>query len=757
MKTYWGIALCCLLFVGCHTSKRPVLYGLLDEESPLNLSVLQQQHPNDEGVYLFYKHDISHDLKPDFKNNAPRWYFFESYHWREVVLQETEEEQTVLDFSLASFEKIRKVNYRVIKPDGTEFGYSKSDLVKDKIGGDSTRFTVQIEALPVGSVVEAAYEIERGDLYKHLPLSHDVALQLEKPVREMAFAYTYPWDWRVQVKQIGEQRELMLSETESDDTETKTLHYKASQVPAFAQRQFGPYLKEVAPYFHVQVDKMEIGNVLVYESPEAWEEIANQFARHAKTPGRKTDGAIRKVLAELNITEGMPAREKIDVILAHVQQDITPHYRSRLEDVVKKQRGDAYAITTYTQALLAHAGVETSYLVAHSAEGGNFDETFITEEQMYRPVLKVEDMATGVYLFPSLARVPLGFIPSEFEQQPALNYKDGQFEGFTTIAPSNANVFADNSSFEVFINSEGEARVEAQLSLGHNSAYQFFQRAGDAQAESALIKQLLPHDDRHIDGLVYDVAVGAWGNPTMIKTEYGLEDCVRQDGDTVVFRSCGFFDAMHKGWAEFRLPSRMPADEKIQSQLTNQVTVTYPAGWTLLTEVKEVAETVAGGRFTRAVNAGTGRLEVEQALTLARQAVQPISMAATDVVNLPARASLPLLEMTTAPVFAELEGQEIEPGGPWTLVMKTFASIKEAEQEATRYRTALADQGYDINVLIDGNAPGEYRLVLGTFATRTGIESARDALGEAIPFDTWMLSLKPQMTAVSGKPEPVMQ
>ena len=101
-------------------------------------------------------------------------------------------------------------------------------------------------------------------------------------------------------------------------------------------------------------------------------------------------------------------------------------------------------------------------------------------------------------------------------------------------------------------------------------------------------------------------------------------------------------------------------------------------------------------------------------------------------------------------------GVEVEPGGPWTLVIQTFETVEEAEQEATKYRQELAEKGFDINVLMDGTS-ASYRLVIGTFATRTGIESARESLGEALPFDAWMLSLKPQMTAVSGKPGPVMQ
>jgi hypothetical protein len=44
-----------------------------------------------------------------------------------------------------------------------------------------------------------------------------------------------------------------------------------------------------------------------------------------------------------------------------------------------------------------------------------------------------------------------------------------------------------------------------------------------------------------------------------------------------------------------------------------------------------------------------------------------------------------------------------------------------------------------------------YRVVAGFFETRSGIETARATLAKAIPFDSWMLSIKPRMTAVTGQ------
>ncbi len=754
MKNYWGLVLFLLLFAGCHTSKRPVLYSLMEEESPADLSVLQRQYPGASGVYLFYKHDISNDLKPDFTNNAPRWYFFEAHHWREMVLedQSAEEPWRVMELALASYEKIRAINYKVTGPDGTVSKYRKSDLKKESMHGDSTRYWVAVDGLPAGSIVEAAYEVERGDLYKHLPLSHDVALQLDKPAVSLEFAYTYPWHWAVQVKETGFQTALELTETEDDKAETRTIHYMASQVPAFAQHQFGPYLKEVAPYFHVQVNKMEIGNVLVYERSDAWENVARGYAHYASID-RKTMAHVRDALKGLELAEGASQHAIIEAVLNHVQSDIEVTRRGDVADVAKKQHGNPFAVAAYARALLEEAGVSTAYLVAHAAAGGNFDETFVTKEQLYHPVLKVED---GAFLFPVLANVPLGYIPSAFEKQPALAFTAEGFEGFRTIAQTGALAYNDKNTYEVFVNSDGEARVTAALELGHHTAYQFFELAGGEEDAQSQIYQLLPHEDGQVDELVFQVRRGAWDTPTRIQAEYVLEDCVKQDGSQVVLRSCGLFSALHDGWAEYRLPRRMNSATGEVSEFTNSVTIHYPAAWTLLSEVRELAETVPGGSFVRKVASASGMVDVEQVLTLERQAVQPIAVAGQDVIALPARASLPMLELTTAPVFTAGLTEEIEPGGPWTLVIKTFASIEEAEKEATAYRNELANAGYDINVLVDGTAPGEFRLVLGTFATRSGIESAKETLGSAIPFDAWMLSLKPQMTAVQGKTGPVL-
>ncbi|MBX2821467.1 MAG: hypothetical protein KTR29_17355 [Rhodothermaceae bacterium] len=132
MKRTWGLFVCIFLVVGCHTSKRPVLYKLGDQ-AEVNVDALQKKHPSDESVFLFYKRDISHDLKPDVKNNAPRWYFFESYHWKEVILGEKAmDDIEIAQVKLGPDEKIRHFKAKVTHPDQTESSFNRKDL--DRVG-----------------------------------------------------------------------------------------------------------------------------------------------------------------------------------------------------------------------------------------------------------------------------------------------------------------------------------------------------------------------------------------------------------------------------------------------------------------------------------------------------------------------------------------------------------------------------------------------------------------------------------------------
>ena len=160
----------------------------------------------------------------------------------------------------------------------------------------------------------------------------------------------------------------------------------------------------------------------------------------------------------------------------------------------------------------------------------------------------------------------------------------------------------------------------------------------------------------------------------------------------------------------------------------------------------------------RRIEAADGVLKVQQELSLNAQTIEPMNASvALASYNLPASSQVPYLELSHSVWASMPELGEIEKGGPWTLVVGSFDNEEAAQQYASEYASKVKPKGYPISVLADEGPEMKYRVVVGTFATRTSVETALHMLNEEIPYDTWMLGLKKPLTATTGKPGPIKQ
>ena len=758
MKKIWGLVLGVLLIAGCHTSKRSVLYQIADENQPVNWTSLSYQYPGEEGVYVFYNQTIAHDLKPDFKINAPRWYFFESHHWKEAILQDrTGEDASAFEVELASNQELRVAQIRIVDSNGMESSYSRRDLERENAGGDSTRFRLANVYLEEGATIEAVYEVESRDLYDMPPLSHDVAFQQDRPMLSYAFDFVYPREWDIQVKRVGFDRTIEMAESRQEREETTSLHYTAERVPAFNSQNYRPYYKEVAPYFHVRLREFEVGTLLAYRAPEEWERIASRYQPYTADYSRKVTGRAEEVWQSLGVNVGAPAEERIAAVMNHVENDISFSSHPSPSEVAKEGHGNAYAITAYTKALLKEAGVSADYMIAHSAEGGYFDDDFISHEQLYMPLLRVQHAGRPLHLFPALRGVPAGYIPPEYERQPALMFEGGDYKGVRPLNGMQRAAYADHGDYQVFIDFDGRVRVKTALELGQYSAYRFNQQLREAGGDELgnLAKALLPHESRQISAFVYRVEEAGFNEPMRLIADYELDGCLEQVGDDYTLHSCGLFEPATESWYPFAQDRPTAFQLPAETSLSNRVSVTYPSQWTLVTEVSELSESSRQGRLERSVSTGEGTLEVEQRLSLNKQLLEPMTLASTfDAFRMSSTTRLPFIELSNS-VWASTDLGEIEKGGPWTLVVGSYDSATEAEKSLNNYQKNVNTKGYDTTILSSEEMPRKYRVVVGTFATRSSVETALHMLGEEIPFDTWMLSLKKPLTASTGDTEPV--
>ena len=760
MKSTWGIIVCLALLLGCNTSKQPVMYQLGDPIDENHRS-LKQSYANEDGVYLFYHHSLAHDLKPDVTNNSPRWYFFESYHWKEVVLRDHFDTSSYpVQFAIGPHEKIRAFSVRMVYPDQRARSFDRKDLVHFRLPGDSSRYHLPADSIPDGTVFEVTYEIERGNLYKQPPTSHDVPLQLSKPVKEFAFQYTHPKDWEIQVKKMGRYREVEMVEVFDDRAETRTLTFQSSNVAAFHQELYSPTFKQVAPYFHVKINASEVGNVLETRAPQSWDGIAKRYEYMVAAPSKRAREVAKSTLRRLELGEVNREDELVQMVLGHVREDIVVVSKQEKTNIWKDKKGDPFAVAAYTRVLLEELGFESDLLLVHSTEGGYFDEDFVSEEQLFIPVLRVHVSGEETYLFPSLSYVPAGYIPPKYEHQPALLFAGGAYTGFSSLPASSRDAYRDHGQYTIYVNAGGDVRVDASLSLGDHSVYRFNQALKHREdGELSLVARLLGHHTTYQVGVSYSISEATFKQPMEIQASYMLDDCVKERRDETQLQSCGIFEPINTEWHTFDSSRRTPIVLPSDITVINEIDVIYPGGWEYKGDQFAVKKRGEAVTFERSHTGGSGTLSMTQRLDLKKKEVWPLN--STDHVSpfrLPLGVSIAALTFSTnpqRPQVALMSPKGMDPDGPWTVVASSYATYEEASKEARKLEAVLSGETYPIRIIEPGVDSDSYHVVIGVFSTRSSVETARIVLTSELPYDAWIAAMNAQMTAVLNDSEPI--
>ena len=722
----------------------------------MDVEALHIKHPYEKSVFQFYKRDISHDLKPDVTSNSPRWYFFESYHWNEVILDETAyENDAVVRFKLGREEKIRHFAAHVTYPDQTQKLFKRKDLNRKRIAVDSSAYELVVDVLPEGAYVEVVYEIERKKLLKDPPLSHNVPLQFDRPVEHMEFAYTYPAHWEVQLKKEAPGRFIELEKSLNEKAETQTYAYRNTNVAAFHKEMYGPHLKQVGPYFHVKVNRLEVGNVLEWTGKPSWERVAEKHASITNA-SKRTQNSAKERIKQLGIDPAMSAVERISIIKSHIESEIEVVAAPGKRGIWKSKKGDPLDVAVYMSVLLEAAEISTDFLLAHTAEEGYFDDAFISHEQFYAPVLRTNLEGRETYLFPNKKGIPLGYVPVEYANQVALAYSDNEYEGIQTMISAPEVAYRDEANYKLFVNEDGKVRSEVAMELGLHTQYRLNQALlHQGESETSLVENLLAHDAAHIEGLVYHFNMEDPIYGGMLNASYELSGCFGTANKQVTIQSCGLFDPINTKWyplIEGRNTNPvLPADIRV----TNHVQVIYPDTWTISNLMPNVAEKGKRVIFERTFAQKSGQLDINQHVLFQRQAARSIvNPVLAHSFQLPLGTTLTSIKLDTTPQLAIIDLPSIKEG-PWTLIVETYDSYEAAVDKVIELESSSSVDAIPVRILSDGLIDDKYHVLLGNFSSRTDVETARAVLARELPFDSWIALINPQMTAVLNAEEPI--
>ena len=428
-----------LFLSACNTTERVVHFN---PEQPgaaqlaaNDIGTLQSKYANADGVYLSYNETLEHNVSIAFTSTIPHWKFYKIVDRSFAVFNTASPELNEFRLEVPSKDRLEQASIQVQTPGSMGVTYSMDDLIVQTGSNGEKVYSMSYSITEPGTVVSERFEITMGDLERNPPVSHDVPLQYALPAEQVNFQYIYPIWWQVDVKNLSLNQPLEYERIEDSDRRKIILSYSNQSVPGFTESPNGPYFKQAAPYFQLQVTNLSMGSALRYTSPEDWTEFARDYRRYAIGDGYRAPRSIQRTTQNL-VGPASSDLDRVEIILNYIKDNIIVvdnNKQKSFDLVLSRREGNIYMITGLMQAMLSEAGIDSEFLLIHPAYEGYFDPDFYSEDQLEEPALGVFVDGDQYYVLPGRQRSLGEALPRYFSGQTAMVITNDGFGGFTEV------------------------------------------------------------------------------------------------------------------------------------------------------------------------------------------------------------------------------------------------------------------------------------------------------------------------------------
>lgn len=403
--------------------------------SSSDLNTLQSKYSNADGVYLKYNETLEHNVSIAFTSTIPHWKFYKIVDRSYAVFNTASPELNEFRLEVPSKDRLEQAAITVQTPGSSGTTFDMDDLTVQTGSEGQKIYTMAYSIGEPGTIITERYEVTMGDLERNPPVSHDVPLQYALPAESVSFQYIYPIWWQVDVKNLSLNQPLGYERIEDSDRRKIILSYSNESVPAFEETPNGPYFKQSAPYFQLQVTNLSMGSALRYTSPEDWTEFARDYRRYAVGEGDRAARSIQKTTENL-VGPASSDLDRVEIILNYLKDNIIvvdSDKQKSFDLVLSRREGNTNMITGLMQQMLFEAGIDSEYLLIHPAYEGYFDPDFYSEDQLEEPALGVFVDGEQYYVLPGRQRSLGEALPRYFAGQTAMVITDEGFGGFTEV------------------------------------------------------------------------------------------------------------------------------------------------------------------------------------------------------------------------------------------------------------------------------------------------------------------------------------
>lgn len=597
----------------------PGVQAVSQSSSAVDVKALEAQYPGTDGVFLDRDTVLENVTSENYFANTSTWQFFQTYSCRYVLFNADSQALTTFSVAVKKGHSLERADLAITYPDGRTKTFSKENLkVETNSNFDSTYKFIYPE-VQKGCIITEGYVLVTNNCFSTPPLDHLVPLQFSIPCKRVGFKYLFPSGWQVQLKRLGPDRKLAITQTEQVDAKKKVMTYEAKDVPAVESEPFSPFFKEVSDYAEIMVTSLSLHGIQPYRSPGNWNAFGDRFRSYVINRDPIFSKRVKTTTEEITANAKTDV-EKLDAVVTWLQENMQVEYaRGNFADNLVAKKGSMHQITGLANAMLRELNIPAKYLLIHSAEDGFFDDTFFLGDELYIPALMVNLAGKDYVVIPYVKRMPISLVPERFQGQLAL----AVFPNGTELIQVPLGNQANNESLEEYnatIQEEGQVHIQEERTLAGQNAFSVRRTLSNLNKTETekVLKNLLTYTEGQVSFNSYSfVDQEDYKKPLRIRLDYVIDNLVTLTPEEVIFNTAGLFSPVshlkNKVDSKNRQnPIRIYNDETLRKKIS----ITFPGSWKLVTPLKELKEENRFGAIQATYVVRDGKLEAQQSVTL---------------------------------------------------------------------------------------------------------------------------------------------
>lgn len=588
---------------------------------PVDIESYAAIYAEDDGVYLYRENylELVDRGTSLLSYDGPSYHAWHAETMRYLILNPEADELTTFDLDLDPGMSLQSVHINIFDPDGTIKQLTMKDMNVETDSDGAKRYRVAYPDIVRGSVVDIGYETvetptSTGNFH------HALRLQYALPCERLRVQVVYPKSWFRYVKIRGgvaehPDREEFYRKQVDEEKEVVIAAYDAHDIPALYNEPWSPYRSERLRYLETSLTNLK-GSPITYTWSDYAEKLRDYYI-----------GTVKPRHVRVEIDREDDEEKTMRAILAWINDNIRLKSLDRSIpydpiEVIERGEGRPQEITILAGLMMINAGIDTEFLLIHSAFDPPVDMTFVVPGRYYTPGLRVSIGDSTLLLFPWITNYPVGYIPSFLQDQPMLVFSYREFLQHDRTGTGSQLQDITTSEYSAEIDESGHVSVVEKRKLEGESAF-FFRRKIENLDDEELqkeMKELVVYEGGEVDFERYEIDNrDDFDRPLVITLRYTIDGLVTVTPDEAIVRieelfSPSFSYTRKVETSERKNPIRIYTDEKVNKTIKLQV----PETWQVGPLPEDLREETSFGIATASYSYRPGELTATYSRTLRR-------------------------------------------------------------------------------------------------------------------------------------------